>query len=110
MKIELLYFEGCPNHVQALDNLKSVLKESGLVEEIDIINVTDNADALARQFLGSPSIRIDGRDLEDADHNGAEYSMKCRRYRNGDRIDGYPPKEMIAEALKTTLAERTYDE
>lgn len=101
MKIELLYFEGCPNHVQALDNLKSALEESGLNERIDVINVTDNTEALARRFLGSPSIRIDGRDLEDADRNGAEYSMKCRRYRNGDRIEGYPPRELILEAIKT---------
>lgn len=105
MKIELLYFEGCPNHVQALDNLKSVLEESGLDQKIDLINVTNNSEALARRFLGSPSIRIDGRDLEDADGNGAQYSMKCRRYRNGDRIQGYPPKETVVRGLQAALAE-----
>jgi len=99
MKIELLYFDGCPNHEQAFQNLEEALKETNTESEIEIIKVNNPEDAVAKRFLGSPSIRIEEKDLEIKEDNTTEYSMRCRRYRNGDQWQGYPSKELIKDKL-----------
>jgi len=95
MKIEFLYFEGCPNSDIALTDLKEILSEASLKEAIEIINVETPEDAVKYRFLGSPSIRINDKDLEIEEDNSTEYSMRCRRYKNGDMIEGFPSKELI---------------
>ncbi len=99
MKIEFLYFDGCPNHETALTNLKDVLSEAGLKEEIDIINIENPEDATKHRFLGSPSIRINEKDLEVTEDDSTEYSMRCRRYKNGDVMEGFPSKALISTSL-----------
>lgn len=107
MKIEFLYFEGCPNHKQALDNLKKALNELGLEERIEVINIHDNDEAIAKCFLGSPSIRINGKDLEHADEADTDYSMRCRRYKSESRVQGYPEPELVRAALQATIENGT---
>ncbi len=100
MKVEFLYFEGCPNHEIALSNLKESLSEAGIQTEIEIINVEKPEDAAKHRFLGSPSIRINDKDLEIAEDNETEYSMRCRRYKNGEKMEGYPSKIVILKKLE----------
>lgn len=95
MRVEFLYFEGCPNHETALANLKEVLSEIGMTDEIEIINIDKLNDVSIHRFLGSPSIRIDNKDLEITEDNSTEYSMRCRRYKNGDIMEGFPSIELI---------------
>jgi len=102
MKIEFLYFDGCPNHETALRNLKEVLSEAGLTEEIEIINIEKPEDVAKHRFLGSPSIRINGKDLEVTEDESTEYLMRCRRYKNGDVIEGFPSKELIKVNLSAS--------
>ncbi|MCB2229891.1 DUF2703 domain-containing protein [bacterium] len=95
MKIEFLYFDGCPNHETALSKLKEVLSEMGIDEEIDILKIEQPEDVTRHRFLGSPSIRINDRDLEIIEDDSTEYSMRCRRYKNGETMEGFPSKELI---------------
>ncbi len=95
MHIEFLYFEGCPNHEIALSNLKESLSELDIHTDIKIIKVESPEDALEYRFLGSPSIRINNKDLEIEEDNSTEYSMRCRRYKNGETMVGFPSKELI---------------
>lgn len=95
-KIEFLYFEGCPSYKQALENLRTVLQEEGIKAELELINVdspekTDNAG-----FYGSPSIRVDGIDLEN---KTGTYSYACRIYEIGGKTSGVPSKDYIRERL-----------
>lgn len=101
MKIELLYFDGCPNHEAALKVLREALSELEINEEIELIHVDDDEAAMKHRFLGSPSIRIANADLEDAD--SGSYSMRCRRYSEGSTILGYPSRTMIVNKLLTQL-------
>ena len=100
MKIELLHFEGCPNHKTALTYLREVLSEAGINERIEIINIEKPVDATKYRFLGSPSIRINDKDLEIMEDESTEYSMRCRRYKNGDLMEGFPSKELILMNLR----------
>lgn len=103
MKIELLYFDGCPNHETALTNLKAAMSETGVTEEIKIINVEKPEDVLIHRFLGSPSIRINDKDIEIIEDDSTEYSMHCRLYRTGETTSGFPTKELIKKKLSATL-------
>jgi len=102
MKIEFLYFDGCPNHETALTNLKEVLSEAGIKDEISIINIKQPEDVTKHRFLGSPSIRINDKDLETVEDESTDYSMRCRRYKNGDVMEGYPSKELINANLSAS--------
>lgn len=100
MKIEILYFDGCPNHKPALELVRQVLRELALSAEVLEVNVPDAATAELARFLGSPSIRIDGMDVEPAARTAREYALSCRTYTTEGRIGGLPSRDLIRQALK----------
>src|SRR5882724_458395 len=95
MKIEVLYFVGCPNYVLAVDRLRTVLQQEGLFAEIAEIEVKDESVAKLLKFFGSPTIRVNGLDIESDSRNINETSLACRLYSGG-----LPSEEMIRTALK----------
>lgn len=99
MKIEVLIFEGCPNSNATEDLVRSTVAELGIRANIEVIKVLDNADAISKRFLGSPSIRIRDRDLEIDENDQTQYSMRCRVYRVSNRYLGVPPKELVVKKL-----------
>jgi hypothetical protein len=95
-KIELLYFESCPLYKQALENLRAVLAENHIDAEIELINVDSPDKTEGLGFYGSPSIRINGVDLEEKD---GKYTYACRMYTiNGQQV-GVPTIDYIQERL-----------
>ena len=96
-KVEFLYFKECPGHAQALVNLRAALRESGIKADLVLINVTSEEQAEKAGFQGSPSIRVNGKDLEGRD-DGSSYS--CRVYQIGGKITPTPTKEFIREKLR----------
>jgi hypothetical protein len=97
--VELLYWEGCPSHPEARDLLEDVLRERGLDVEIRMRHVGSKEEAVALGFPGSPTIRIDGRDV---DPSGADDppSLSCRIYLLPDgRVSPVPSREQLEEAL-----------
>lgn len=93
MKIEFLYFNGCPSWEKAHDSLKEVLGEEGIKAKIEKIKVESNNDAEKAKFLGSPSIRINGKDIE-RDAILEDYSLRCRVYKTEEGFKGWPSKDM----------------
>lgn len=100
MKIELHYFDGCPSYIQALDNLKAALKLEGLPEDVEMIHVDSDTDARTKRFIGSPTIRIDGVDVEGPQAENGGYGYGCRIYDNNGSTAGWPSVEKIRLALK----------
>lgn len=109
MKIEILYFDGCPNHGGALERVREVLKDSGVAAEITEVTVSDAAAATQLRFLGSPSIRINGVDVERSERSAEHFGMMCRTYMDGNVREGVPSHKMIRSAVLEAAAER-YDE
>ena len=95
-KVEFLYFKSCPGHKQALVNLKAALRESKISGDLVLINVTTEAQAAQVGFQGSPSIRVNGKDLDGRNEG---YSYGCRIYEVGGKITPTPTKEFIQEKL-----------
>jgi peroxiredoxin len=102
-EIELLYWDGCPSHPEALELLESVLAARGIEAPVVLQRVETEDEAVDRRFPGSPTIRIDGRDVDPAGAGGRP-SLTCRIYRrpNGT-VSPVPSKEQIEMALNTAL-------
>lgn len=105
MKIEILYFEGCPNHRPAVERVKEVLKAEGAAAEVVEVNVPDEAAARSLGFLGSPSIRMNGLDVEPSARSSKDFGMMCRTYTEGGRSQGLPSRELIRKALQEATEE-----
>lgn len=96
-KVEFLYFKSCPGHKQALANLKAALRESKISANVVLINVTSEAQGAKVGFQGSPSIRVNGKDLDGRDEG---HSYGCRIYQIDGKITPTPTKEFIQERLR----------
>ncbi len=97
MVIEVLYFEGCPNLEPTLELARSVAKELGVDAAVRKVEVRDHQEAERLRFLGSPSVRVHGVDIEPGADARTEYTLSCRVYENS----GVPPKQLLVAALKS---------
>ncbi len=99
MHIDFLFYADCPSHETALARLHDVLAEEGLAADIALTEVTSDRQAEELRFVGSPTIRIDGRDVDPAGAS-APPSLTCRIYRLPDgRVSPVPSREQLEEAL-----------
>src|SRR5882762_4300401 len=99
MRIEVLYFEGCPNHKPAVERVQEVLKEEGVSAEVLEVNVNDTSIAQEIGLLGSPSVRVNGLDVEQAARSIREYGMMCRTYFVEGSREGLPSRELVRQAI-----------
>ena len=95
----MLFWEGCPSHPEALELLQDVLRERGIEEAIELREVFTLEDAVEHGFRGSPTIRIDGRDVDPAGATDPP-ALTCRVYRLPDgRPSPVPSRQQLEEAL-----------
>jgi hypothetical protein len=101
MRIELLFFDGCPGHARLLPRVRELAEHAG--GELVLRRVESAEDAERVRFLGSPTVRVNGRDVDpDADVR-TDYGLKCRIYRSGHPGESQlPPEEWIRAALEAT--------
>src|SRR5882724_6592730 len=95
MKVEIFYFEGCPNYKPASERVLGVIREEGILANVTEIEVPDEVAAKEVGFLGSPTIRVNGVDIEPASRDRKGGSFACRCY-----AGGLPPTEMIRAAIR----------
>ncbi len=102
LEIEFLFFDGCQGRLKARPLLATVLAEEGIAAPVQEIEIRDQEDAIAHRFQGSPTIRINGRDIvEQAD---TDYDLRCRLYWVDGRPQDFPGKETIRAALRAVTA------
>lgn len=106
--IEVLYFDGCPHYEEFLPHLHDLLDMHGITTEVTLIRIDNDDDAQTHHFLGSPTVRIDGHDIDPdaADHHDetqdtstSPYGMQCRLYRTPTGTTGIPSDQWILDAL-----------
>lgn len=99
MKVELYFWEGCPSYPEAKALLEQVLGERGIEVPIELREVRTREEAEALRFPGSPTIRIDGRDI-DPDGAEAPPALTCRVYRlPGGRVSPVPSRQQLEEGV-----------
>ena len=100
MKIELLYWAGCPSHPEARELLDDVLADLGLHTRVETREVTTQQEAERLAFPGSPTILVDGRDIDPVGATGRAM-LACRIYHLPDgRVSPVPPRELLEVALR----------
>lgn len=97
MRVEVLYFDGCPSHDRLMPALLALTR--GRDAQVVQRRVETPAQADEVRFLGSPSVRVNGRDVEPGAECRTDFGMKCRLYRSPAGLSGVPPREWIERAL-----------
>jgi hypothetical protein len=106
MRVELLWWEGCPSHPETLADLRRSLSEEGVDAEVEMVEVQSDEQARAERFPGSPTIRIDGEDIFPC-AGPAPHSLTCRVYRLRDgRPSPTPDPEDLRDAIRRRNADR----
>jgi hypothetical protein len=102
-RIELLWWEGCPSWPKALETLREAAREQGLDPDlIEMREVTSDVEAKRERFVGSPTIRVDGEELQPPQDE--PFGLTCRVYR---RRDGRPSPTPDPDDLRDLLRKAT---
>ncbi len=105
MEIEILFFEGCPNSNVALECAREAVSVEGVAANVQVVRILDREHAIARRFLGSPTARVDGKDVEPQARLRRSFGFMCRTYRTSDgSVTGAPSVDLIATAIRARLS------
>lgn len=106
MRVELLFWAGCPSYPRALADLRAALLQSGLDPDVVVREIQSESAAEAEEFVGSPTIRIDGVDVQPA--AGEAFGLTCRVYRRRDgRVSPTPDPADLFDALRAASSKPT---
>ena len=99
--VEVLYFAECPNYEAAVEAVREALAEAGIEAPVELVEIETEAAAERAQFYGSPTVRVNGRDVFPPADPHRRPALACRVYRtpNG-RIAPAPPRVAILAALR----------
>lgn len=99
--VQLLYLPDCPNYPPTRELIEQTGRELGLQLDLELIAINDEESARRLRFLGSPTVRIDGRDVEPDARERTDVALSCRIYRTKEETRGYPDRELLRTALHT---------
>ena len=103
MRVELLWWDGCPSHPQALRELREVLRSEGLDPDmVEQRHIDSDEQAERERFLGSPTILVDGRDVVPADEEPVGLACRVYRLRDG-RPSPTPDPADVRDAVRRAL-------
>ena len=97
--VEILYFEGCPNWQATQALVQRVASELPVELDFRLVEVADADAALEQRFLGSPSVRVNGSDVEPGADARRDYVYSCRLYRTENGLAGRPSEGWVRQAL-----------
>lgn len=99
MRVELLYFDGCPSYERLLPRLRELVAEVAPETAIELRKVESVEDGERERFLGSPTVRVDGVDVDPGAGGREDFGLKCRLYRWDGHTSPLPAEEWIRESL-----------
>jgi hypothetical protein len=97
MNIEVLYLANCPNHAVALERLREILAGESIEAHLNEVLVSSATMAHSLKFPGSPTIRINGHDIEPQEGGIASFGLMCRLYADGN---GAPSHQRLRDAIR----------
>ena len=105
--VEVLARRDCPNRGIAISLVERVVKETGIPARIEVVDMSTESQAQRRRFLGSPTVRVDGRDVESGSNGRTGFTLACRVYRTERGLAGWPDERWVREALLLAAAQST---
>ena len=104
-KIEVLVFDGCPNIEFTLAEVRAGLAAASELADVLVVHVESDAEAERLHFLGSPTVRVDGIDVDASAENREDYGLQCRVYAVDGRLASAPPASWIEATLRGVTEE-----
>lgn len=98
--VAFLWFQDCPNHEVARAILREVIDDVAPGTTFDDIDATDPNVARTHRFPGSPTIRVDGKDVDPAFVDPGDYTPRCRLFRSDSGLVRVPERRWIEDALR----------
>jgi hypothetical protein len=98
VRVEVLYVAECPSHPAAVRMVKDILAAQGVATEVHEVLVRDKGMATELKFLGSPTIRVNGKDVAENTRQAQSFAVCCRLYPGSKQV-GLPAAEMIHRAV-----------
>ena len=99
VKLEVLYFDGCPSHEALMPRLRDLMARAGVDAPVELKRVASAEAAERERFLGSPTLRVDGRDVDPGAGERTDFGSKCRLYPSADGLRGMVPDELMVAAF-----------
>lgn len=100
VSVEMLHTQGCPNAADYLPLLRRLAAAAGVTEPVLVRLIVDPEQARRERFLGSPTIRVEGRDVDPGADARRDYGLSCRLYASPDGPRGTPPDEWVLALLR----------
>jgi hypothetical protein len=107
VRIEILARGDCPNRGMAITVVERLIDEMGVPAEIKVIDVSSPAQAAKRRLFGSPTVRVDGHDVDPGPNPHDEWTTDDRVYRTERGLIGWPEPQWVRDAVLRALAETT---
>ena len=104
MHVDILYFDGCPHYRETLELVRDLVRKLDVDVEIETTEVESDRQARELEFRGSPSVRVDGEDVQPGVEDRTTIGRGCRVYSTPEGTSGVPPAEMIEQALQNRRA------
>lgn len=103
VRIELLRTEACPNAEAYLPRLRELAEAAGITGSVEVRVIEDPEQAQHEHFLGSPTVRINGRDVDPGADDRQDYGLSCRLYPGSDGLHGTPPDEWVLAGVHARI-------
>jgi hypothetical protein len=107
VRVEVLHFDGCPSHEALLPRLRELMAQVGLDIPVQLTHIESVAAAERERFLGSPTLRTNGQDVDPTAGERTDFGLKCRLYPCAEGLRGTVPDELVLAAL--TRADESRD-
>jgi mercuric ion transport protein len=99
MKVEVLYLADCPNHGPTVERVRKALRSAGIIDSVEQVEIRTNAEAEKWCFPGSPTVRVNGHDIEPEARSVQHFGLGCRSYAENGIRAGMPSEELIQRAI-----------
>jgi hypothetical protein len=99
VRVEILARRDCPSRDLAISLVDEAIFATGIPARVELVDVVTDEQARRRRFLGSPTVRVDGRDVDPWADRRTDYSLSCRIYRTERGLAGGPEVSWIGAAL-----------
>src|SRR3954453_11319793 len=106
VRLEVLYFDGCPGHEALMPRLRMLMAQVGVDAPVELRRVESVEAAERERFVGSPTLRVDGQDVDPSAGERTDFGLKCRLYPSPDGLCGTVPDEFVIAALTRARAAR----
>jgi hypothetical protein len=101
--VEILFFPSCSNYRATRDLVGRVAAELAIPFEVELVEVSDAEAAETLRFLGSPSVRVAGRDVEPGADQRTDFAFACRMYRSPSGVRSAPDEEWLRDAFRDVV-------